>query len=157
MAQRGIAGLKIRAPRDFFGGIIMMALALLALWATRDLSGMHGFAFGPGTAPRIFAWLLMATAGGVALMGLLVDGPEIEPYAFRGPIFVVIGILAFAAMIRPLGMVAASYATFLIAITGSREMRWIESIIAAGAMTAFCVGLFVYALQLPFQLWPSFF
>ena len=24
------------------------------------------------------------------------------------------------------------------------------------AMTAFCVGLFVYLLQLPFQLWPLF-
>ena len=24
------------------------------------------------------------------------------------------------------------------------------------AMTAFCIGLFVYLLQLPFQLWPAF-
>ncbi|MBV9557222.1 MAG: tripartite tricarboxylate transporter TctB family protein [Pseudolabrys sp.] len=156
MAQQAIANLRIRAPRDFFGGLIMMALAALALWATRDLSGMHGFAFGPGTAPRLFAWLLMAAAAGVTVTGLLVDGPEIEPYAFRGPIFVVVGILAFAAMIRPLGMVAASYATFIIAIMGSREMRWIESVVGAAVMTAFCVGLFVYALQLPFQLWPSF-
>jgi hypothetical protein len=38
---------------------------------------------------------------------------------------------------------------------GSREMRWVEAVIAAAAMTAFCVALFVYLLNLPFQLWPQ--
>jgi hypothetical protein len=32
----------------------------------------------------------------------------------------------------------------------------VESLIAAAAMTAFCVVLFRYLLQLPFPLWPSF-
>jgi hypothetical protein len=32
----------------------------------------------------------------------------------------------------------------------------LESIIAAAVMTAFCVLLFVYLLNLPFQLWPRF-
>jgi putative tricarboxylic transport membrane protein len=147
---------RIRAPRDFWGGLILMALALIAIWASGDLSGMRGFAFGPGTAPRIFAVLLLLVGAGVALTGLLLDGPAIEPYAFRGPALVIIAIIAYAAMIRPLGLVAASYATFMISITASTEMRWIESLIAAAVMTAFCVGLFVYLLQLPFQLWPYF-
>ncbi len=34
-------------------------------------------------------------------------------------------------------------------------MRWIESVIAAAVMTLFCVLLFVYLLNLPFQLWPQ--
>ena len=34
-------------------------------------------------------------------------------------------------------------------------MRWIESLIAAAAMTLGCVLLFVYLLNLPFQLWPQ--
>ena len=46
---------------------------------------------------------------------------------------------------------------FLISIMGSSEMRWIESLIAAALMTAFCVLLFVYLLNLPFQLWPRFY
>ncbi len=43
----------------------------------------------------------------------------------------------------------------MISIYGSTEMRWLESVIAAAAMTVFCVGLFVYLLNLPFQLWPQ--
>jgi hypothetical protein len=34
-------------------------------------------------------------------------------------------------------------------------MRWLESVIAAAVMTVFCVLLFVYLLNLPFQLWPQ--
>jgi hypothetical protein len=42
----------------------------------------------------------------------------------------------------------------MISIFGSTEFRWVESLIAAVVMTAFSVVLFVYLLQLPFQLWP---
>ena len=78
-------------------------------------------------------------------------------------------ILLFAGMIRgidlqqmigiplkipPLGLVLSTFTAFMISIMGSTEMRWVESLIAAAAMTTFCVGLFVYLLGLPFQLWP---
>lgn len=147
---------KIRAPRDFWGGIALMVLAIVAIWAASDLSGMHGFAFGPGTAPRLFAFLLLVCGAGVALTGLLLDGPSIEAYAFRGPLLVVIAILGFAGMIRPLGLIVASFLTFMISISASKEMRWFESLLAAAGMTFFCVVLFVWLLKLPFQLWPPF-
>ena len=84
--------------------------------------------------------------------------------------YVLVAILAFALLIRgvslaPLGihftipsfgLVISTFAAFIISIMGSSEMRWVESLIAAAAMTAFCIGLFVYLLQLPFQLWPAF-
>ena len=155
---------KVRGPRDFYGGLVLIALAIIAIWASGDLPGTHGFAFGPGTAPRLFAGLLAIVGALVALSGLLVDGPPVAPYAVRGPAWVLLAILAFAGMIRglnigpvtipPLGLVPSTFAAFMISIFGSTEMRWVESLIAAVAMTAFCVGLFVYLLQLPFQLWP---
>ena len=43
----------------------------------------------------------------------------------------------------------------MFSILGSREMRWVESLIAAAGMTAFCWLLFVVLLNLPFQLWPQ--
>jgi putative tricarboxylic transport membrane protein len=147
---------SIRSPRDFWGGLVLIAVGILAIWASRDLPGQRGFAFGPGTAPRLFSGLLVGLGALVALVGLVTDGPRIEKYKIRGPVLVIVGILAFAGMIRPLGMVIASYVTFIIAILGSKEMRVLESIIAAAVMTVFCVLLFVYLLNLPFQLWPRF-
>jgi len=147
---------SIRSPRDFWGGLVLIAVAILAIWASRDLPGQRGFAFGPGTAPRLFAGLLVILGALVALVGLVTDGPRIEKYKVRGPVLVIASILGFAAMIRPVGMVIASYVTFMVAILGSKEMRVLESFIAAAVMTAFCVFLFTYLLNLPFQLWPRF-
>jgi putative tricarboxylic transport membrane protein len=162
LAERGTISLKIRAPRDFWGGLALIALAAIAFWAARDLPGMQGIAFGPGTAPRLFAALLAVIGGVITATGLLVDGPDIDGFALRGPAFVLAGIGAFAVMMQgllfvpPLGLVISSFAAFLISIAGSREMRWLESLIAAAAMTAFCVALFSWALKLPFALWPAF-
>ena len=146
----------VHAPRDLYGGIALMMLATVALIASSDLPGQRGFAFGPGTAPRLFSFVLAALGAAVALGGVFAEGPPIEKYRIRGPFFVIIAILAFAAMIRPLGLVPATFLTFLVSIVGSTEMRWVESLIAAVAMTLFCVLLFVYLLNLPFQLWPRF-
>jgi putative tricarboxylic transport membrane protein len=161
---------KVRGPRDFYGGLALIALAIVALLASAELPGQSGFAFGPGTAPRIFATLLAVCGGLVALTGLLVEGPPVEKFAFRGPAYVLCGILLFAGMIRgldlsivkiparipALGLVISTFTAFIVSIMGSTEMRWIESLLAAVGMTIFCVLLFVYALQLPFQLWPAF-
>ena len=147
---------SIRNPRDFWGGLVLIALAILAIWSSRDLPGQRGFAFGPGTAPRLFAGVLAGIGAAIAIVGLTTDGPPIEKYKLRGPIFVIVAILCFAGTIRPIGLVPATFLAFIISILGSTEMRWLESLIAAVVMTAFCVGLFVYLLNLPFQLWPRF-
>jgi putative tricarboxylic transport membrane protein len=150
--RRGI----IRNPQDFYGGLALIGLALFAFWAGSDLPGMRGFAFGPGTAPRLFAGLLAATGAAVAVIGFFFDGPGIERYAIRGPVFVIAAILFFAASIRPLGLVITSFVTIVIAAAATKEVRWIETIIWAAVLTAFCAFLFPYALNLPLQLWPRY-
>jgi putative tricarboxylic transport membrane protein len=168
--QRSGGGFSIRNPRDFWGGLALIALAILALWASRDLPGQRGFAFGPGTAPRLFAGVLAVLGAAVAFFGLITDGPPIEKYKLRGPSFVIVSILLFAVMIRgfsvtlfgiplsmpPLGLIPSTFIAFMVSILGSSEMRWVESLIAAVGMTIFCWVLFVILLNLPFQLWPRF-
>jgi len=150
-----IAGwIPVRAPQDFYGGLALTLLAIFALVASAELPGQRGFAFGPGTAPRLFAVMLGGLGAAIALIGVLSDGARIEKYKIRGPALVIIGISLFAALIRPFGLVVATYLAFMVSIMGSKEMRWIESAIAAAAMTLGCVLLFVYLLNLPFQLTP---
>jgi putative tricarboxylic transport membrane protein len=151
-----IAGLvPVRAPQDFYGGLALVLLGTFALIASAELPGQRGFAFGPGTAPRLFAIILSLIGVAVAVIGVFSDGPRIEKYKIRGPALVIIGISLFAMLIRPFGLVVATYLAFIVSITGSKEMKWVESLIAAAAMTLGCVLLFVYLLNLPFQLWPQ--
>ena len=146
----------VRNPQDFVGGIAMMAIALFALWASSDLQGMRGFSFGAGTAPRMFATLLLGLGAAITVVGVVTEGQHLAKYHWRGPLFVTLAILSFSQTIRSMGMIFAAMSSFLIAACGSPETRWMETIIVGVCLTAFCALLFPYALGLPLQLLPTF-
>jgi putative tricarboxylic transport membrane protein len=146
---------EVASPQDAWGGVMLIALAVFAVWASGDLPGQRGFAFGPGTAPRLFAGLLVILGITISIMGLFAKGPAIGGYAIRGPLLVTVSIFVFAGLIRPAGLVLSSFLAFMISATASKETRWLECTIVAAALTGFCVLLFVYLLNLPFQLCPQ--
>jgi putative tricarboxylic transport membrane protein len=148
-------GSFIRGPRDFYGGLVLVGVALFAYWASYELPGMRGFAFGPGTAPRMFAVVLGLLGLAVAVTGVLVKGPSIERFYVRGPFFISLSVVLFAWMVRPLGLVIASFLSILAAAGATPEARPLETIIWGALLTAFCCFLFPYALNLPMQMWPN--
>ena len=145
----------IRGPREFWGGLALVAIALFALWASRDLPGMRGFAFGPGTAPRMFAVVLVLLGGVIAFGGLMNKGPGIDRFHFRGPFFLTLSVLLFAWMVRPLGLVIASFLSIMAAAGATADSRLVETLIWGAVLTAFCCLLFPIALNLPLQMWPN--
>jgi putative tricarboxylic transport membrane protein len=148
--------LRVQNPQDVYGGMALILLSLIAFVASNDLPGMRGFAFGPGTAPRLFAFCLAILSLGVVVGGLLTVGPDITQYKIRGIIFIIGAILSFAATIRPLGLVTASFATIVICAAAAEDVKWRETLIVAVFITVFVSVLFPYGLNLPFQLWPRF-
>ena len=146
----------IRGPQDFVGGVALIAIALFALWASSDLQGMRGFSFGAGTAPRMFAYLLLGLGIAVMVVGLVTEGAHLAKYHWRGPLFVSLAIVSFAVAIRPLGLVVSAFAAFLIAAMDTHETKWKETIIVGACLTLGCSLLFPYALGLPLQLFPRF-
>jgi putative tricarboxylic transport membrane protein len=149
--------LHVKNQQDFYGGMALILLALIAFVASNDLPGMRGFAFGPGTAPRLFAFTLAALSLIVVVMGLITSGPYVTKYKIRGVIFITGSILAFAATIRSLGLVIASFATIIICAAAASDVKWRETVLWAIILTTFCSFLFPYGLNLPFQLWPRFY
>jgi len=144
----------IRNPQDFWGGLVLVVFALFSLWAGSDLPGSHGFAFGPGTAPRLFAWLLVGVSAFIVLNGFISEGPPLERWGIRAPFLFIASVVFFGATVRPLGLVIASFMTLMIAAAASKEIRWIEAVIWSALLTAASVALFIYGLSLPLQLWP---
>jgi putative tricarboxylic transport membrane protein len=141
--------------QDYFGGLALVAVGLFALWASKDLPGMHGFAFGPGTAPRGFATILGALGVMLAFSGFITPGPVVERFGFRGPILVTVSICVFAFCIRPLGLVIASFLSIFISSFATSEVRPVEAFIWSAVLTIFCCLLFPWGLNLPMQLWPG--
>src|ERR1044072_8096918 len=123
--------LRVQNPQDVYGGMALILLSLIAFVASNDLPGMRGFAFGPGTAPRLFAFALALLSLGVVVGGLLVAGPSVSAYKLRGVIFIIGAILAFAATIRPLGLVIASFATMIVCAAAADDVKCREGVIVA--------------------------
>jgi putative tricarboxylic transport membrane protein len=156
VSEKSIMPHWVKGPQDFVGGLALMAIAVFALWAASDLQGMHGFSFGAGTAPRMFAVLLLGLGAAVAVVGIITEGLRLAHYAWRGPLFVTASIVSFSFTIRPLGLIISAFLSFMIAALGTPETRWRETTIVGVLLTAFCSFLFPYALGLPLQLLPSF-
>jgi hypothetical protein len=139
----------IRAPQDFAAGLGLVALALFALWAGADLEQGTLGAMGPGMLPRGVAVLIGLVGVALAVTAWLQEGEGLEGWSLRGPFFVCLGVLAFALTIRLVGLVVAGPLVALISGAASPETRLREIVVFAVAITAFCVGLFKYVLNLP--------
>jgi Tripartite tricarboxylate transporter TctB family len=163
-ATRGSPGV-IRAPQSLAGGLLLVALAALALWLTRDLDQGTLNAMGPAMLPR---WLAVGVGlSGLALLAaaFLKDGDRLERWSLRGPVFVIGGIVAFALTIRPfpiggvatpgLGLLFAGPLAILIGGHATPEARLRDLVILALSLTPFCMVLFGDLLNLPIPVFPQ--
>jgi hypothetical protein len=69
---------------------------------------------------------------------------------------VLVSSLAFAYLLKPLGLVLASVILIFISAFGGHEFKWKEVAILAAVLVLFSVLVFVKALALPFPVCPSF-
>ena len=155
----------VPGPQNFVAGIALLALALFALWLTSELPQGTLRAMGPAMLPRWLAIGVGMCGVALAVMGMLKPGDALESVTFRGPIFVVLGILAFAATIRGiglgplnipgLGLIIAGPLAIFIGGLATPEVRFRELLILALALTAFCMVLFGDLLNLPIPLFPQ--
>lgn len=143
------AGGPVRAPRDLVAGLALVALAAFALRAVADLDAGSLRDVGPGMVPRAVAALVGIAGLGLVAASFVIRGDPLTRWALRGPLFVTLGVLAFGLTIRSPGLVAAGPLVVLVGGAASPDVRPRELAIFAVLVTAFCIGLFRYALGLP--------
>src|SRR5262245_38895074 len=142
-----------------FAGIGGLGLVLGADYSTGSLD-----ALGPGFLPRLLSWSLLAL-GGIIAVAALRKG-EAGPYVVfgfsrtsgltrtRALVCVTTGIIAFAMLIDPFGLLIAGGTLLVIGAFASQEFRWREVMALAATLLLFAWALFVSALGLPIPTWP---
>src|SRR5438477_2462526 len=91
--------------KDFLAGNLYMAFGLLGLWLARTLEVGTASAMEAGYFPRLVCALLIGLGAALAVTSLLRPGEALERGAWRPFIFVTLSCLAFALLLRPLGLV----------------------------------------------------
>lgn len=149
--------MRIRSPRDFWAGVMFLGVGVFfAVWAMINYQMGTAVRMGPAYFPVLLGGLLAALGLIILLGSLVLDGPKVAAFNFRPLILIVAANLAYAYLIKPLGLVLATVALVFIAAFGGHEFKWKEVTILAVVLIIFSVLVFVKGLTLPFPLWPEF-
>jgi hypothetical protein len=148
--------MHIRAPKDFWSGVMFIAFAAAALIASQSYSLGRAGRMGPGYFPLLLGCALMLIGLILVARSFFTAGERIEPMRLLPLGIIAVGICVFGLLLQPLGLVLALIAVIAITAFASRESRPLETAALAVVLTAFSVGIFAVALRLPLPIWPAF-
>jgi hypothetical protein len=148
--------MTIRAPKDFWSGIMFMSFAAVALVAARNYSLGSAGHMGTGYFPVLLSVVL--TLIGVILIGrsFVIDGERVGTLGLLPLAVIAAAVCVFGLAIETLGLVVALILVTLIAAAASRQSRPLQVGLLAVLLAAFSAGIFAYALRLPLPVWPPF-
>jgi putative tricarboxylic transport membrane protein len=147
---------RIGNPKDFWSGAFAVALGVFAAaYAAVYLQIGTAQRMGPGYFPLCVGGIIAVLGVVLVLRSLRGEGPPIARFQWRPILLVLPASIAYGYLLKPLGLVAATLVLVLVAAAAGKEFRWKESVLLAVVLAVFSVGIFVYALGLPFPLWPE--
>lgn len=149
--------MKIKGPKEFWAGLMFIAFGLFFLvWAQVNYQMGSAVRMGPGYFPSVLGGILAVLGVFVLIDAFVEDGPKVPRFHFRPIVFILAGCLAFAYLLKPLGLIGSIIALVFVSAFGGHEFNWKEVTILTVVMIIFSVLVFVKGLTLPFPIWPAF-
>lgn len=137
---------------DYSAVVTFAVLLSVAAIAAKIINSVF---YGGTQGSNVFFYTVIVLFYGTILLmfvSTLKSNTWLEKRGLRGAFFIVAGILSFAITIRLFGLVVSGPLAMIIGGYATPEVREKEIIIFAAIMTAFCVGLFRYVLNLPIPI-----
>lgn len=145
---------SISFNREICAGFFLLVSAAIGYYGAWPLDAGAMSGVGSGLMPKAVALGVAAFGVYLVALGALGSSERAEGFSFRGVIFVLGAILAFAATVRPLGLLVAGPLAMLIAAIADPDTRPVEILVFTAFMTAACYLLFKVVLRLPIPVLP---
>lgn len=148
------AGNVIRV-RDLWAGLLFVVLGSgAAIFAALNYRLGTPSSMGPGFFPMLVGIAVAGTGLGVMIQGLVLrELFERGGGSLRALVAVTAGVLAFAALLRPFGLIV-SVAILVVIARLARPGRWRETAVLAAVITVLAIAVFVFGLQMPLKVLP---
>lgn len=148
--------MKIKSPKDFWAAVMFIAFGAAAMViALKNYQFGTAVRMGPGYFPTVLGGLMIFLGAIIMAGSLAVNGPKVPAFNFRPLLLVLAGVLAYGYLMKPLGLVLATFALVIVAGLGGHEFRIKEAVVASLVLAVFSIGVFVKGLTLPFPLCPG--
>ena len=142
----------MKNPRDFWTGVIYVAVGAGAVVIARDYGLGTAFRMGPAYFPTVLGGLLVL----IGLLSLgraaLRSGEPLPPARIKGLLAVTIATLGFGALLRGAGLVVALPVLVVVSAAASARFRWGPALALAAGLTLFCAAVFLKGLGVPIPL-----
>ncbi len=150
--------MTIRSPRDFWAGIFFAALGLFAVVIGGNYRMGTAAAMGPAYFPTMLGGLLLLVGLIAVVRSFSREGQPIGTLALKQLLLVSLACIAFAALLRPAGLIVALLALCLISAAASTKFRF-EPLAVLGmvGLIAFCALVFVKTFHVPMPLLGTWF
>ena len=140
--------------------LVTVGVALLGLWLSRDYPIGTALRMGTGYVPRLLCWILLGLGTVVLVQGLRAAQTErplssADMSAWRPVSFVTASLVIFGLSIEHLGLVLSILLLIGVGSVAARELRPIETLMAALVLIALSWGIFILGLGLTIPVWPE--
>ncbi len=144
--------IRIASPKEFYAGLIFAGIGVVALVVARNYSLGTTVRMGPGYFPLLLSLVLVFLGLASTVRSLKTTGEPIGRWPLVPLFFVVAGVIAFGLLIERTGLIVAVLGLLLLSCYGRLRSQPVEFLIIAAVLTGIAVGVFVYALGMPFSL-----
>jgi Tripartite tricarboxylate transporter TctB family len=147
---------SIRAPKDFWAGVMFIAFAAVALYVSRDYSLGTTIRMGPGYFPMLLGGFLAVIGAILVVRSLVIAGDPIGHVQVLPLVVVAVAVVLFGVLLPRLGLAITLPLVIVVSALASVQSRRWEVLLLALVLTVFSALVFVYGLRLPIPLWPTF-
>ncbi|MES2185445.1 MAG: tripartite tricarboxylate transporter TctB family protein [Pseudomonadota bacterium] len=159
--------MKIKSRKDFFSGVMFLAVGIAFAWGATTYSIGEGARMGPGYFPLVLG-LVMALLGAILTMTALVveteTGDPIGRWAWKPLFFIIAANLSFGILLGGLpsinvpamGLIIAIFALVFISSLAAPTYKFVPTLFLSIALAIGSYVAFIWALKLQMQVWPTF-
>ncbi|MBI4633641.1 MAG: tripartite tricarboxylate transporter TctB family protein [Deltaproteobacteria bacterium] len=147
--------IKIRNPKDLCAGLFFMVFGLSAVLISRTYPLGTAFRMGAGYFPILIGGILFLIGLVIVIKAFFGARESLSLPKWRPLLFIVISIILFGLMIKPLGLVVTAFIVVMTSGLAGERFHVREMILLATVLAVLSAVLFVSILGLPFPVWPQ--
>ena len=146
---------NLLGSKDFLAGLLFLAIGAGAMVLARGYHFGTAMRMGSGYFPTLLGGILASFGLFLVIKAIKSKETAVLAWGWRPLAFITASMVLFGFLMTRLGLVPALVALFFAAALGGREFRFGEVLALTAVMAAFAVGVFIYVLKLPYQLFPG--
>jgi Tripartite tricarboxylate transporter TctB family len=152
-----VMALRVKSSQDFWTGLAFVVFgATTAILSTEYPIGTTS-RMGPGYFPLALG-ILLALLGIIIVARAMTDesGGNVGRVDLWLALRLLVAVVAFGTLLNPLGLLATSFVTVLVAAWAGPEFKIIEGIVTGVVLSLASWLIFVFGLKQTIPVWPSF-